>query len=329
MNKTLLLLALAASFPAASIAAAPGADFAVPHRLVDIGGRKLNLYCTGTGSPTVIFDAPSGTPGWTWWAVQPKVAAQTRACIYDRAGLGFSDPSPRDADIVNAVDDLHKLLQAAGERGPYVMVGNSFGGGVVSAYRWRFPAEVSGLVLVEPMHEEDNIRADAASQGRVSAAEAQINAFGDICAAQAGKGFTSGTEMYENCIGGADPALPEMLGQVDLKTRLATTFWATHKSASHAFATDRTQLRAARQPFGELPVIVLVRGVSPYAIPGKPQSEANKAVEAANLELQNEVARSSRHGEVHVVAGAGHVIQETHPEAVVTAVVDMLAKVRK
>ena len=110
--------------------------------------------------------------------MQPKVAGLTRACVYDRAGFGFSEPSTRAADIGNAVDDLHTLLKAASEAGPYVMVGNSFGGGIVEAYRWRYPADVTGLVLVEAMHEEENIRADAASEGKVSAAEAQIGAFG-------------------------------------------------------------------------------------------------------------------------------------------------------
>src|SRR6201996_7365916 len=93
MNK-ILLLALTLSSPLA-FADAPGAEFAVPHRLVDIGGRKLNLFCSGTGSPTVVFESPSGGAGWEWWAVQPKIAAKTRARIYDRAGYGFNDPSPR------------------------------------------------------------------------------------------------------------------------------------------------------------------------------------------------------------------------------------------
>ncbi len=86
--KNILALALTLSSLPAFAAAAPvrGAEFAVPHRLVDIGGRKLNLYCSGMGSPTVIFESPSGAAGWEWWAVQPKVAAKTRACTYDRAG---------------------------------------------------------------------------------------------------------------------------------------------------------------------------------------------------------------------------------------------------
>ena len=328
-NSVLLALVCAASFPVAASGFEPGADFAVPHRLVDIGGRKLNLTCTGKGAPTVVFEAPSGSSSWTWWAVQPKVAAQTRACVYDRAGFGFSEPATHAADIASAVDDLHKLLQAAGERAPYVLVGNSLGGGIAEAYRWRYPLDVNGLVLVEPMHEEDTIRADAASQGKMSAADAQIIAFGDACGAQAEKGFASGSELYENCIGGLDPGLPKAVAAVDLKLRLSPAYWRVHNAEAHAFAEDRTQLRAARRPLGETPVIVLARGVSPYAVPGQPQSELNKAVEAANLELQKEVARSSTHGAVEVVAGAGHVIEETHPDAVVAAVEKMLATVRK
>ena len=85
--KKLLLLALTLSSSLA-FADAPGAEFAQPHRLVDIGGRRLNLYCSGTGSPTVVFESPSGGAAWDWWAVQPKVATRTRACVYDRAEIG-------------------------------------------------------------------------------------------------------------------------------------------------------------------------------------------------------------------------------------------------
>src|ERR1700756_4603567 len=154
MNKILLLaLTLSSSLALADV---PGAEYAQPHRLVDIGGRKLNLFCSGTGSPTVVFEAPSGSAGWAWWEVQPRIATRTRACVYDRAGFGFSDPSPRAADALNAVDDLHALLQAAAIAPPYVLVGNSFGGGAAELFAWHFPAEVRGLVLVEPMHEDEN-----------------------------------------------------------------------------------------------------------------------------------------------------------------------------
>ncbi len=326
--KKILLLALTLSSPLA-FAAAPGAEYATPHRLVDIGGRRLNLFCSGTGSPTVVFEAPSGTGAWGWWAVHAQVAARTRACVYDRAGYGFSDPSPRAADAENAVDDLHALLKATAIAPPYVLVGNSFGGASAQLFAWHYPAEVSGLVLVEPMHEDENVRPDALTHGGITESESQIIEFGNGCAAQAAKGFDPKSEAYEDCIGGANPALPGVLGETALQKRLMPAYWRTRQAERHALAADRAQLRAARQPFGDLPVIVLVRGVSPYLIPGKPQSDTNKAIEAANLALLTDVAHASRNGEVRVVAGAGHVIQETHPDAVVTAVDDVLARIRR
>jgi pimeloyl-ACP methyl ester carboxylesterase len=329
MNKLLSVAGMLWSLSAVAAApASPGDAFGVPQRLVDVGGRRLNLSCSGTGSPTVVFESPSGGAAREWWAVQPRIATRTRACVYDRAGLGFSDPSPRTADAENAADDLHALLKAAGIAPPYVLVGNSFGGGSVELYAWHWPAEVSGLVLVEPLHEDENVRPDVLTHGGITASEAEILAFGDGCAAQADKGFDPGSQAYEDCIGGADPALPPALGQVDLAQRLTPGYWRTRQAERAALAADRSQLRAARRPFGDLPVIVLARGVSPYRIPGKPQSDTNKAIEAANLALQTAVARSSTRGEVRVVGGAGHVIQQTHPAAVVTAVNDVLAKLR-
>src|SRR3954463_16526505 len=87
--------ALAAAAAAASVQQDGASAFAVPHQLIDIGGRKMNIYCSGKGATTVVFDSPSGDAGWSWFRVQPEVAKHTRACVYDRAGLGFSDPSKR------------------------------------------------------------------------------------------------------------------------------------------------------------------------------------------------------------------------------------------
>ena len=261
--------------------------------------------------------------------MQPKVAARTRACVYDRAGYGFSDPSPHAADAQGAVADLHALLQAAAIAPPYVLVGNSFGGASAQLFAWHYAGEVSGLVLVEPLHEDENVRADALTHGGISEGEAQILEFGNGCAAQSAKGFEVDSDSYRDCIGGVDPALHGQLGQTELQARLKPSYWRVQQAERIALKADRDQLRAVRKPFGDLPLIVLARGVSPYRIPGKPQSDTNKAIEAANLALLTEVAHSSTRGEVRVVAGAGHEIQETHPEAVVTAVDDLLTKIRR
>jgi hypothetical protein len=89
--------------------------------MVDIGGRKLNLHCSGSGTITVVFDSPSTGAGWSWAGVQPEIAKRMRACVYDRAGQGFSDPSPREGISGHAVENLHALLGKAGIAPPYGM----------------------------------------------------------------------------------------------------------------------------------------------------------------------------------------------------------------
>jgi pimeloyl-ACP methyl ester carboxylesterase len=121
-------------------------------RRVDIGGRSLYLECAGEGSPTVVLE---GGVAPDWAAVQPQVAGQIRVCSYDRpdAPQTRSDPTS-DRTAQQVVDDLHALLTAAGEAGPYVLVGHSLGGLYVQLYAYQYPEEVAGLVLVDPTPEE-------------------------------------------------------------------------------------------------------------------------------------------------------------------------------
>jgi pimeloyl-ACP methyl ester carboxylesterase len=314
----------------ATVAADDGVAFSRAHQLVSVGDHRLNLFCSGTGSPTVVFEAPSGTPGWTWWAVQPAVAAKTRACVYDRAGLGFSDPATRPSTPSNELDDLHALLAAAAVKPPYVLVGNSVGGALVQLYAYRYPAEVSGLVLVEPMNENESARLDRVTGGRMSAMEAGQREGAKACAQAAGtRGLAPGSDAMRQCAGGIEAAFRGELARVDLASRLMPAYWQAGLSEEEQLGAAQAQLRAARRPFGDLPVIVLVRGVSPFRIPGRPQSAMNRAVEAENLAMQQEVARLSARGTWRVVDGAGHLVQADRPAAVVQAVDDLLAQLAR
>jgi len=118
-----------------------------PGKLIDIGGRKLHLYCEGKGSPTVILMAGGGAFSIDWALVQPKVAKDTRVCSYDRAGLAWSDSGPADETVEQTISDLHALLKTAEEKAPYLLVGASVGGIYVQAYQRAFPKEVAGLVF--------------------------------------------------------------------------------------------------------------------------------------------------------------------------------------
>ncbi len=115
---------------------------------VDIGGRSLYLDCRGSGSPTVVLEAGSGADSSTWSAVLDGLASATRTCAYDRAGRGRSDPVERHT-LADSAGELRALLRAAGELGPYVLVGHSLGGAYLRVFAAQYREEVVGLVLVD------------------------------------------------------------------------------------------------------------------------------------------------------------------------------------
>ena len=128
----------------------------LPGRRIDVGGYSLYIECTGSGSPTVVFEAGEGgaaasNPLPAARDVRATVSNDTRVCAYDRAGLGASDrrPSGRPATGKQYADELHALLTGANELGPYVLVGPSFGGLVIMSYALYYPAETAGLVFVD------------------------------------------------------------------------------------------------------------------------------------------------------------------------------------
>lgn len=306
----------------------PQASFASAQQMIDIGGRRMHLHCSGNGPVTVVFDSQSGEPGWSWNKVQPAVAKHTRACIYDRAGLGFSDPSPRPGTLSNAVDDLHQLLGKAGIAPPYLLVGNSYGGAAVQMFAWRYPATVKGLVLVDPHHEDELERTAAVTQGKWRELYAMGEQMEKACAEQAQRGFASGSDLFMNCTGGIRPEMNRRLAAAHLAIYLSPAYWTARQSENDHFIASEAELRAARRSFGDLPLLVLSRGVSPYAVPGKPPSALNKAAEAENLKMNTEVAALSTRGKVRVVPKAGHIIQFDQPAAVVDAVTEVLGQIR-
>jgi pimeloyl-ACP methyl ester carboxylesterase len=121
---------------------------------VDIGARSLNIYCSGEGNPAVILDTGGSAPGYENLILQRRIAEFAQACWFDRAGLGWSDPSPIEQTSAAIADDLHALLHAAGVPPPYVLVGASFSGFNVRVFAGKYPSEVAGAVLVDSAHED-------------------------------------------------------------------------------------------------------------------------------------------------------------------------------
>jgi pimeloyl-ACP methyl ester carboxylesterase len=141
--------------------------YPVPGQLIDVGGHGLHLFCTGSGAPTVVLEPGAGQTSSSWEWIAPAVARDTRVCVYDRAGRGWSEPATTPQDAARIAADLHTLLRHGGVPGPYVLAGHSFGGLYVLTFAARYPEQVTGMVLVD-----STAPASAAEPGSASPGDA-------------------------------------------------------------------------------------------------------------------------------------------------------------
>lgn len=302
--------------------------YARAQRLVEVEpGRSLNIYCVGTGKPTVIFDSGlgGGTPGWA--PIQATIAKHTRACSYDRAGINFSDPGNRPSSSANIVDDLHRLLVAASIEPPYVMVGHSYGGMNVRLFADKYPNEVVGMVLVDPTHEDQSEGYRALDPKKSSREDWERQreprfVFFRKCGAAASAGFVAGSEIHKTCVE-SDSLFGEVINAAYLKLQLKPGYWRALLSENESvFGESSDQVRASRKSYGDLPLIVLTRSPAP-----KKDTETQEDRDARNrlwFTLHDNVAALSTHGVNRVVPDSGHAIQFDQPKSVIDAILEVL-----
>jgi pimeloyl-ACP methyl ester carboxylesterase len=146
-------------------AAADAKAYLMPGQLLDVGGYRLHLNCTGSGTPTVVLQPGAGEMSSNMGWIAPAVARNTRVCVYDRAGRGWSEPADTRQDGEQIATDLHTLLQRGHVPGPYVLAGHSFGGLYTLSFAARYPDEVAGMVLVDSTAPASAAKPGAASAG--------------------------------------------------------------------------------------------------------------------------------------------------------------------
>ena len=308
-------LFLAAAMPSIAQVPDPGPP---PGKLVDIGGRRLHLHCTGSGSPTVLIEAGASSFAIDFSLVQPEIARTTRVCSYDRAGSGWSDARPDVETPIRVIRDLRALLDTAGEKPPYVMVGASRGGLFVRLFQAEYPTSVAGLVLIDAAAEDQLfVMFEGKGVTLASLTPEQHRAM------QASLPETISIPRRQPQKGPPFDRLPPPLyaTRIALDQKLIDSF---PPSVSAAIAAESgrgdyemlSRLSAARKEnpalLGDMPLVVLTRGQRP-----------------SNAEAHAALAQMSRAGRHIVVADSVHEIHLSHPDAVVKAVNDVVEQVRR
>jgi pimeloyl-ACP methyl ester carboxylesterase len=282
--------------------------------MLDVGGRRLHVYETGQGSPTVLLEAGIAATSLSWRPVQGEIARFARVASYDRVGLGWSDAASTPLTLSGLVDDLQSLLKAAQLPPPYILVGHSFGGLIVRAFACRDPKDVAGLVLVDAVRPEewhplsDEQRRTLARGVRLSRRGAMLARMGIVgwCL----RSLLAGSRWLPKAVGGAASGrgltvMKRIAGEVGKMPRevwpMVAEHWSNPKSFLGMAAHFESLPESAREmsecaPLDGVPVIIL----TPV---GKP--------------ALNGVSASVQHV---VVERSGHWIHLDRPELVVEAV---------
>ena len=349
MRRLVRLLAVAlgvAACAGVAAAAAPTAEelapYLQPQTLVDVGGHKINLYCSGQGSPTVVLDAGEAETMYTWRRVQPGIAKFTRVCSYDRASMGFSTDGPLPRDASAMVTDLHTALQRAHIAPPYVLVGHSIAGLYAPLYADRYPQEVAGMVLVDPSfpNQKQALQTASPTMKRMEALGNSANTACYQAALHGNLGLEHGSEANAPCgfppnAAAAQKAACEKNGaawcqlQHLVYSRLVRPgFWVALGSEDEASdATDSAELLKEQRSYGAMPLTVLTAANDTDEAAPIPPAEMRE-VQRVWSAGHERIAHLSSAGTHSVVAKSGHFIQLERP-AVVTAAIENVVNAAK
>lgn len=283
-------------------------------RSVDIGGRTLNIHCTGEGTPTVVFVSGRTGLGYTWTPTQRGVSAFTRSCWYDRADVGWSDPGPDPAWGDAAARDLHQLVNIAGLERPLVLVGHSFGGYIVRLYHHAHPGDVSGMVFSDTALEDAGTIQGMPHRERPPIPRSVIRALSIVLGRLGMMRFLR-----------PDPGPPPRhwsSEEWDILARLSRQrkVLLADAKVGPGHATD--DLVRSAGGLEEMPLIVLTQGNQ------SSPSSASPGVLRGWVDLQRRFAERSRRGRQVVVPESGHGMPIEAPDAIITAVREMVTMVR-
>ncbi len=290
--------------------------FPMKGTLIDVGGHKLNINCTGEGAPTVVLETGLGNLAMSWEKVQLGIEKFTRVCVYDRAGYGWSEAGPLPRTSLQIAKELHQLLRNSEEKPPYVLVGVSSGGMHVRVFNVLYPNEVAGMVLVDASTEDQwnqmppDIQQWWAKTSRQYQDDLKIQAWLDLF----GIARLKSREQSQS-------------GRLSLQPKFAFAV----RSESANYDEDSKELKGSGT-LGDKPLIVLTAGKDTADPEHLPEGITKRDLEDfdhiwRNV-LQAKLARLSTNGKQVIVKDSSHNIPGQNPDAVVTAVQEVCTTVR-
>jgi pimeloyl-ACP methyl ester carboxylesterase len=286
--------------------------FPPPGTLIDVGGRRLHVICEGAGRPTVIFESSGLGNSTSSAAVRAEIRSRARTCAYDRVGMGWSDPGPRNLSAGVLADDLERLLDRAALGPPYVLVPASIGGFTSELFARRHADRVAGLVFV-----------DAADSGMAEDAAPKLDALANqvrlLCLA--------GPAARLGVLRLLDPLQLRRQSSEAAAQTIALTYRAepldTVCSMLRGMQKSLDELQAAPPLAPDVPLVVLSHERPEGFLPAPYDAEL-APLEPVWRELQQKLARRSTRGTWRVVPNSGHLIAASQPHAVAAAIVEIL-----
>ena len=267
-----------------------------PGKLIDVGGYRLHLYCTGEGGPTVVLDYGLGGSYLDWHFVQPEVARFTRVCSWDRSGYGWSDRSPKPQVPTVIAEELHTLLDRAGEKPPFILVGHSLGAFDVRMYAHLYPEQVAGIVLVDGSHPDEG--AEFAWRKRFEVKLLQFTA-------------PFGLPRWRGwCTGG-----PEAIRPMKRAFSCRSKIFRAHYEQWSVLLQSAAEVRKLGS-LGDMPLVVISRDPRRSA----KTNESVSAYEEHWQQQQQELLRLSSSATYIIATGSGHSVPVDRPDVVIKAI---------
>jgi pimeloyl-ACP methyl ester carboxylesterase len=293
-------------------------------RMIDVGGFRLDLYCTGQGNPTVVLESGLGGPALQWALVQQEFETTVRVCSYDRAGLGWSDVGPDPRTSRRMAQELHTLLHNAGVEGPYVLVGHSLGGFTVRLFAHEYPDETAGIVLVASGSENDMARMPP-EYAKIEKSNRQSDRLFITLTRFSITRIAGNAGLLSSYMGLLVKFPPNLQKEFIALTFYRSQYWTTSYAELSALNKDRAQVAAAGS-LGNIPLIVLSGSPDVSRLPSSfPIEQIKKTFQDLQVELTGLSSQST-----HIVCDTcDHYIPLTNPDIVIDAINQELAQIRR